>query len=130
MNHHHDLDPAEQQILVSMSVLLGRAGLEYQGSFLDVDGRRIHYLDYGDGPPVLLLHGGGAGSAIWFRQIAVLARTHRVRSMCSETQPAHRLTPPVSYSDSMQRHCLRHRLPQHLHPVVVAAVVATPACCC
>lgn len=78
MNHHHEFDPAEQRIFASMSALLGRAGLEYRGDYVEVDGRRIHYLDYGDGPPVLLLHGGGAGSAIWFRQIEVLARTRRV----------------------------------------------------
>ena len=78
MNHQCELDPVEQQIFASMSALLGRAGLEYWGEYLEVDGRRIHYLDYGDGPTVLLLHGGGAGSAIWFRQIEVLAKTHRV----------------------------------------------------
>ena len=61
-----------------MSELLGRAGLEYRGGLLEIDGRRVHYLDYGEGPTVLLVHGGGAGSAIWFRQIAALAKTHRV----------------------------------------------------
>lgn len=61
-----------------MSVLLERAGLEYSGGYVDLDGKRIHYLDYGSGPPVLLLHGGGAGSAIWFRQIELLSKTHRV----------------------------------------------------
>lgn len=69
---------AETQIVKSMSALLGRAGLEYEGKFVEVDGQRIHYLDYGQGPPVLMLHGGGAGSAIWFRQIEVLAKFHRV----------------------------------------------------
>ena len=78
MNHQHQLDPVEQHIFASMSVLLERAGLEYRGGYVEIGDRRIHYLDYGDGPPVLLLHGGGAGSAIWFRQIEVLARTHRV----------------------------------------------------
>ncbi|MCI0776139.1 MAG: alpha/beta fold hydrolase [Chloroflexi bacterium] len=78
MNHQHELDPAEQRIFESMSALLERAGLEYRGNYLEVDGRRIHYLDYGNGPPLLLLHGGGAGSAIWFRQIEALARTRRV----------------------------------------------------
>ncbi len=43
--------------------------LEYLGRFVEVDGNRIHYLEYGDGPPVLLMHGGGAGCAIWLRQI-------------------------------------------------------------
>ncbi len=70
--------PAEQQIFDSMSALLAEAGLEYQGRFVDVNGQRIHYLDYGEGPVVLLLHGGGAGSAIWFKQIEALSKTHRV----------------------------------------------------
>jgi len=78
MNHQRELDPAEQQIFASMSTLLARAGLKYRGKYVEFDGRRIHYLDYGDGPAVLLLHGGGAGSAIWFRQIEALATTHRV----------------------------------------------------
>lgn len=78
MNQHPELNPADKQIFASMSALLERAGLEYRGDFLELDGRRIHYLDYGDGSPVLLLHGGGAGSAIWFRQIEVLSRTRRV----------------------------------------------------
>ncbi len=78
MNFRYKPDPAEQQIFSSMLALLERTGLEYRGEYLGVGDRRIHYLDYGDGPPVLLLHGGGAGSAIWFRQIKVLAKTHRV----------------------------------------------------
>ncbi len=78
MNQYPELNPVDKQIFASMSALLERAGLEYRGDFLELDGRRIHYLDYGDGPPVLLLHGGGAGSAIWFRQIEVLSRTRRV----------------------------------------------------
>lgn len=61
-----------------MTALLRRAGLDYQGKFVDVGGKRVHYLEYGEGPPVLLLHGGGAGSAIWFRQIEALSTTHRV----------------------------------------------------
>lgn len=73
-----EFSATEQRIFNSMSALLDRAGLEYQGHFVEANGRRIHYLDYGSGPTVLLLHGGGAGSAIWFRQIAVLAESHRV----------------------------------------------------
>jgi len=64
-----------------MSRLLSRAGLEYSGDFVQVGATRIHYLNYGapnDRPPVLLLHGGGAGSAIWYRQIAELAKTRQV----------------------------------------------------
>ena len=61
-----------------MSKLLDAAGLDYQGRFIDLGDHRVHYLDYGEGPPVLMLHGGGAGSAIWFKQIEVLSKTRRV----------------------------------------------------
>lgn len=61
-----------------MVALLARAGLDYQGGFVRVGDHDIHYLDYGSGPPVVLVHGGGAGSAVWYRQIAELSKTHRV----------------------------------------------------
>lgn len=73
-----EFSAVEQRIFDSMSGLLERAGLGYRGHFVEANGHRIHYLDYGAGSPVLLLHGGGAGSAIWFRQIAALAKSHRV----------------------------------------------------
>ncbi len=100
-----DLSAVEQQIVASMSELLRRAGLEYQGRFVEVNGQRIHYLDYGEGPPVVLLHGGGAGSAIWFRQIAVLAKTHRV---IAPDHPVFGLSSQVAYdtpfSDTVVRY--------------------------
>ncbi len=37
------------------------------GRFLDVDGNRIHYVDIGEGPPILFLHGLGA-QLLQFRQ--------------------------------------------------------------
>lgn len=61
-----------------MVELLSRAGLGYQGDFIDAGGYRIHYLEYGTGPAVLLIHGGGAGGAMWFRQIAELSKRFRV----------------------------------------------------
>ncbi len=45
---------------------------------MEAAGQRLHYLDYGEGEPVLLLHGGGAGGPIWFRQIAALKERYRV----------------------------------------------------
>jgi pimeloyl-ACP methyl ester carboxylesterase len=61
-----------------MVELLARAGLEYRGGFVAAGRHRIHFLDYGNGPTVLLIHGGGAGGAVWFRQIAALAEGFRV----------------------------------------------------
>lgn len=50
------------------------------GRFVDVDGVRIHYLELGAGPPVVLLHGNGVTSAdfIGCGLARALARKHRV----------------------------------------------------
>ena len=76
--HSEEFIEPERQIFLSMSKLLDIAGLDYQGGFIDLGDHLLHYLDYGEGPPVLMLHGGGAGSAIWFKQIQVLSKTRRV----------------------------------------------------
>ncbi|MGY4922296.1 alpha/beta fold hydrolase [Streptomyces sp. 900105755] len=50
-------------------------------SLLDVAGRKIFVAETGDGPPVLLLHGGGPGASgvsNYSRNIAELAKGHRV----------------------------------------------------
>lgn len=67
-----------EHIQHSMSNLLGLANLEYSGSFVDVGDNRIHYLDYGTGPDVLLIHGGGGGGGVWFDQIAALSSRFRL----------------------------------------------------
>ena len=69
---------ARQRIHASMVDLLAQAGLDYSGGYVNVGGIRVHYLDYGEGEPVLLIHGGGAGGAIWYRQIAALKDSYRV----------------------------------------------------
>lgn len=49
------------------------------GNFIEVDGVRLHYIDVGDGPPVVLLHGNG--SMLQDPSIALvdrLADRHRV----------------------------------------------------
>ncbi|MGW1874295.1 alpha/beta fold hydrolase [Streptomyces sp. NPDC001975] len=52
-----------------------------QESLLDVAGKKIFVAETGDGPPVLLLHGGGPGASgisNYHRNIAELAREYRV----------------------------------------------------
>lgn len=43
-----------------------------------IDGRQLHYLEAGSGPPLLLLHGASGGGANWYRLIGPLARSWRV----------------------------------------------------
>jgi pimeloyl-ACP methyl ester carboxylesterase len=49
--------------------------------FVNVGGIRTHYLDAGDGPPIVLLHSGefgGSAELCWEHNIAPLATDHRV----------------------------------------------------
>ncbi|BBX00041.1 hypothetical protein BST36_23580 [Mycolicibacterium moriokaense] len=44
----------------------------------EVNGRRVHYVDIGTGPPVVLIHGQGAAWQWWLRVIPVLAKDTRI----------------------------------------------------
>ena len=50
------------------------------GDFLELDGVRLHYLDRGEGPPIVLLHGNGTMIEDWLVSgvFDALARSHRV----------------------------------------------------
>lgn len=48
------------------------------GQFLEVDGNRIHYVDKGSGPPLLLIHGLAGQIRNFSRLVDDLARDHRV----------------------------------------------------
>jgi pimeloyl-ACP methyl ester carboxylesterase len=53
----------------------------HQSRFIEVDGMRTHYLDAGDGPPVVLLHSGEFGACAelsWEYLIPLLAGRFRV----------------------------------------------------
>src|SRR5262245_60042309 len=55
------------------------AGLPIETRRLDVDGRPTSIIEGGDGPPLLLLHGGiECGGAMWAPVLARLTRHHRV----------------------------------------------------
>ena len=61
------------------NLLMQFSGLRYEGRRVDaLDRTGIHVMEVGSGPPILLLHGAGAGGAIWHRQIAALAAKRRV----------------------------------------------------
>ncbi|MEL6538829.1 MAG: alpha/beta hydrolase, partial [Bacteroidota bacterium] len=45
----------------------------YGGSFFEVEGHQVHYVQKGEGPPLLLLHGGGTWLYSWRNVIDSLA---------------------------------------------------------
>lgn len=59
-------------------VALGGPDWRHCSRCQDVDGLPVHYLDCGDGPPVVLLHGFGAWAYSWRHNIDALAARHRV----------------------------------------------------
>jgi pimeloyl-ACP methyl ester carboxylesterase len=60
-----------KRFIDSLRALLITEGLELESRFVDAAGpvRRIHYLEYGKGEPLILVHGGGANCSIWFSLI-------------------------------------------------------------
>jgi 2-hydroxy-6-oxo-6-(2'-aminophenyl)hexa-2,4-dienoate hydrolase len=57
------------------------ATTEFESRFVETDGYRTHYLEAGQGPTLILMHGGGAGADAygnWRECIPILARKFRV----------------------------------------------------
>jgi pimeloyl-ACP methyl ester carboxylesterase len=79
----------------------GRSG------FTIVDGRQVHYLEWGRSsvPPVVCLHGGGQTAYMWEELGAALAPTHHV---LAPDLPGHGDTDPV---DEMDRRSLAATIP-------------------
>lgn len=53
----------------------------YEPNYLDIDGRRVHYIDHGSGPVVLCLHGEPTWSYLYRKLIPPLSQQHRVLAM-------------------------------------------------
>jgi pimeloyl-ACP methyl ester carboxylesterase len=49
-----------------------------QGTFIQVNGLRMYYESYGEGTPVILLHGGLKTSRMWAQVVPALSRNYRV----------------------------------------------------
>ena len=53
-------------------------GAPKDGTFVVIDGVRLHYTDVGEGPAVVLLHGFGSSLEIWHKVVPELSHNHRV----------------------------------------------------
>ena len=51
------------------------------GKFVDLDGRRTHYIEKGEGEPVILLHGFFYDSYLWAANIDALAQHFKVYAL-------------------------------------------------
>ena len=51
------------------------------GKFIDLNGRSTHYIEKGDGEPIILLHGFFYDSYMWDRNIDVLAEQFKVYAL-------------------------------------------------
>lgn len=85
-------DRLDDALAAQAAVLRGvRAPL--RSRFIWAGGHRIHYLEAGDGPPIVFLHGHGGGAAVWHGVIDGLVNSHRVLAVdllgwgCSERAP-------------------------------------------
>lgn len=55
------------------------AAVPPDGQFLDIDGERLHYVDFGHGPAIVFIHGlCGQLRNFAYLPLAALARTHRI----------------------------------------------------
>ncbi|HEX7676744.1 MAG TPA: alpha/beta fold hydrolase [Thermoanaerobaculia bacterium] len=57
------------------------AGRYARGTFVDLEGRSTHYLERGEGEPVILLHGFLYDSYLWADNIEALARHFKVYAL-------------------------------------------------
>ena len=100
-----------------------------EGEFIDIDGVDLHYLERGDGPPVVLLHGNAVTQADFSAcgLMDRLAQHHRVIAFDRpgfgrSTRPRDRLWTPAAQADLLRGALERLSVEQ---PVVVGHSMGT-----
>jgi pimeloyl-ACP methyl ester carboxylesterase len=68
-------------VIAAMQRLLALVDVQAHSRMNSLDGRRVHHLEAGSGPPLVLLHGACGGAANWYRMMGSLARSHRVLAL-------------------------------------------------
>ena len=66
------------EVETALDLLLPRFGVPVARRAVECAGARLHYLEAGAGPAVVLLHGGFGGAGNWYRTLGPLSRRYRV----------------------------------------------------
>jgi pimeloyl-ACP methyl ester carboxylesterase len=92
--HSHPITVTDASLLAEVDAavdrLLPRSGVPVARRLVALADGRAHVLEAGDGPPVVLLHGGFGGAGNWYRTIGPLSRRYRVLAL---DRPGYGLTP-------------------------------------
>ena len=56
-------------------------GFPFKPHYVEINGARVHYVDEGNGEPILCLHGEPTWSYLYRKMIPILKQTHRVIAM-------------------------------------------------
>jgi pimeloyl-ACP methyl ester carboxylesterase len=95
-------DARDLQLAAAQDLLLERYAPDTRVRRIRWSHGETQVLELGDGPPLLLVHGGGDGAFEWVPVLATLAKTHRVLAV---DRPGHGLADAFSYRDvDLQAH--------------------------
>jgi pimeloyl-ACP methyl ester carboxylesterase len=83
---------ADPSVRVAMERLLECSGAAWRSVWTEQSGDRLHHLEAGSGPALVLIHGGSGGGANWFRVLGGLAQRYRV---CAVDLPGFGLSDPI-----------------------------------
>ncbi len=86
------VDSNRRAVEKAMRDLLLVAGVDADSRWLELEGRRFHYLEVGRGPAVILIHGAGGGAANWY---GILGRLSEGRRVLVPDLPGFGLSGPV-----------------------------------
>ena len=88
-------DPAERAYVDALEAYVDDVDVEVASRTASVAGDRIHYLEAGDGPPLLCLHGLSTNAATWLPLFDALADEFRV---VAPDRPGRGLSTAVDYA--------------------------------
>ncbi len=84
------------QYLESRNRLFQQAGVSPQSKFVSTDGpvEKVHYLEYGAGRPLIIIHGGLSHSSEWINIMKPLGEHFHLYVV---DRPGHGLSDPINY---------------------------------